>query len=285
MCICVSQEGAGAQFTCLCSITHPCIVGRKVASFCAFLWVIVILQLNSFEFIQPSWILSVYFYVCGETEPRREREGENHPIALVGLTVGFTLKHEILHINILGLLSLQRLILEILPGETKVACSQPLPCLPFLHRGLQGVPVALAASLEAFNPCVEGGWGQIWVTGAERCLWPGRRSWLGQEQWWVAVWRFLDCGLARVSSDRGVGLLPLHPWLRGLLVRAELQVHLPWLAGTKALPVGLGGALWFKVLPGGWHSCGRPHSRRRARCCSQLGLTFGKRSNAAGSKS
>lgn len=159
MCICVSQEGAGAQFTCLCSITHPCIVGRKVASFCAFLWVIVILQLNSFEFIQPSWILSVYFYVCGETEPRREREGEKNPIALVGLTVGFTLKHEILHINILGLLSLQRLILEILPGETKVVCSQPLPCLPFLHRGLQGVPVALAASLEAFTPLCGGGLG------------------------------------------------------------------------------------------------------------------------------
>lgn len=85
MCICVSQEGAGAQLTRLCSITHPCIVGRKVASFCAFLWAIVILQLNSFEFIQPSWILSVYFYVCGETEPRREREEEKTLSLLLGL--------------------------------------------------------------------------------------------------------------------------------------------------------------------------------------------------------
>lgn len=70
--ICVSQEGAGAQLPCLCFITHPCVAGRKVASFCAFLWVIVILRLNSFEFIQPSWMLSVYFYVCGEKGRRKK---------------------------------------------------------------------------------------------------------------------------------------------------------------------------------------------------------------------
>lgn len=75
MCICVSQEGEELS-SCLWSITHPCIVGRKVTSFCAFLWAIVIPQLNSFEFIQPSWILSVYFYIRGERQPRREREEE-----------------------------------------------------------------------------------------------------------------------------------------------------------------------------------------------------------------
>lgn len=75
MCICVSQEGEKLS-SCLWSITHPCIVGRKVASFCAFLWAIVIPQLNSFEFIQPSWILSIYFYIRGERQPRREREEE-----------------------------------------------------------------------------------------------------------------------------------------------------------------------------------------------------------------
>lgn len=75
MCICVSQEGEELS-SCLWSITHPCIVGRKVTSFCAFLWAIVIPQLNSFEFIQPSWTLSVYFYIRGERQPRREREEE-----------------------------------------------------------------------------------------------------------------------------------------------------------------------------------------------------------------
>lgn len=131
MCICQSG-GCRCSAPVLCFITHPCVAGRKVASFCAFLWVIVILQLNSLEFIQPSWMLSVYFYVCGEKGRRK------NPIVLVGLTVGFTLKHEILPINILGLLSLQRLIFEIFPRETRAACSQPPPHLPSCPRGCSG---------------------------------------------------------------------------------------------------------------------------------------------------
>lgn len=110
--------------------------------------------------------------------------------------MGFTLKHEILHINISGLLSLQRLILEILPGEARVTCSQLFFASPLL-----------AASLEAFAPRQGVGW--AWSRAqpgatAECC--PQQPCWLGR-LCWVTVPRVPVWGQAQASRGCAAGLL------------------------------------------------------------------------------
>lgn len=122
------QEGARAQLTHLGSITHPCIVGRKVASFCAFLRASVILQLNSSEFIQPSWILSVYFYVCGETKARRERQEKKTATYWSCRTYSgiYTEAWNSPYKYFRTLISAE-INLGNIPRETRAACSQPLP--------------------------------------------------------------------------------------------------------------------------------------------------------------
>lgn len=135
MCICVHQEDEELS-SCLWSITHPCIVGRKVTFLCAFLWAIVIPQsiaLNLFSL--AGYYQFIFIYV--ERDSQGEKGRRMNPIISVGFTMGFTLKHKILHINISGLLSLLRLILEILPGGTRVTGSQlflTFPCWLHLWR-------------------------------------------------------------------------------------------------------------------------------------------------------
>lgn len=172
---------------------------------------------------------------------KERKGGGKNPVALVGLTAGFTLKHEILHINILGLLSLQRLILEILPGEQgQLVLSLVLPS-PFCTKGCRGFPW-LRLRLWRLSPrCTEGGCPRAKANSGS----------LGSAHGWAGGLGCTgsDSGSARVSGDRGVRGLPSYPRLWGLLVRAELQVHPPRPAGTKPLPMGLGDALWFKVPP------------------------------------
>lgn len=123
--------------------------------------------------------------------------------------MGFTLKREILHINISGLLSLQRLTLEILPGETRTTCSQLFLTSPCCINGYRG-SLWLWLHLRRFFPPRQRWAGHgpepnlghsSWVlpAAAESC-WLGRRS-------WVTLQRVPVCGSAQASRHCGVGLL------------------------------------------------------------------------------
>lgn len=182
MCICVSQEGEELS-SCLWSITHPCIVGRKVTSFCAFLWAIVIPQLNSCEFIQPSWILSVYFYICGERQPRRERE-EEEPYRFCRAYNGIYTEAWNSSYKYFRTLISAEINFGNTPRGNQDDLFSALPHLPLLHKWLPGESVALVASLEVFSPQAEVGWAWTRAKPGSQQLSAARSSWIllaGQE--------------------------------------------------------------------------------------------------------
>lgn len=98
--------------------------------------------------------------------------------------MGFTLRHEILHINISGLLPLQRLILEIFPGEKRAACSQLF--------------------LTSLADCISGGFcPQAGVGWARTRAQPGYSSWV------------LPGGFLCTASQSGARLKPVETGLLG----------------------------------------------------------------------
>lgn len=99
-----------------------------------------------------------FIFIYVERDSQGEKGRRKNPIAFVGLTMGFTLKREILHINISGLLSLQRLTFEILPGETRMTCSQLFLTSPCCINGYRGSLWLWLHLWRFFPPQAEVGW-------------------------------------------------------------------------------------------------------------------------------
>lgn len=247
MCICVSQEGEELS-SCLWSITHPCIVGRKVTSFCAFLWAIVIPQLNSCEFIQPSWILSVYFYICGERQPRRERE-EEEPYCFCRAYNGIYTEAWNSSYKYFRTLISAEINFGNTPRGNQDDLFSALPHLPLLHKWLPGESVALVASLEVFSPPGRGGLGmdqsQTWVTAAECC--PQQLNPAG----WAGGPGLLYRGSQSVALLKPVEIVVLGSWGVTVAVRMfEWTCYLQdmkYSAGVSSFKEGLGKHLCMEI--------------------------------------